>query len=149
MLAAIIYLSEQTIPFNETTLKKLSEKSHHNNSLVDVTGFLSFKNGIFYQYLEGDLNEVKKIVKVIETDSRHKVLYKFNFSTLKKRIFNKWGMKYYAYNKENYFDHDNLVRDILEVISENAGFESKFEAELIENLKYIRKNLHKHLPHLE
>jgi len=58
-------------------------------------------------------------------------------------------MKYYVYDKKINFDHDNLVRDILEVISENEGIEGRFEMELIENLKYIRKNLHKHLPHLE
>lgn len=149
MLTALIYLSQQNIPFDVFSFKKLSEKAHQNNNLVNVTGFLSCKNGVFFQYLEGDLNNINYLFKKIEQDERHQIYYKFYFSKVKERIFNGWGMKYYIYNERNHFDHDNLVRDILEIIQENKSLEDRFEMELIENLKYIRKNLHKHLPHLE
>jgi len=149
MFTALIYLSERSLPFNELALKKLSEKAHQYNNTINITGFLSFKNGIFYQYLEGDTKLLKDLLKKIEKDKRHQVGYKFHFTKIQKRIFNDWGMKYYVYDKKSNFDHDNLVRDILEVISENESFEEKFEMELIENLKYIRKNLHKYLPHLQ
>lgn len=149
MFTAIIYLSEQIVPFDANNLKELSEKAKKYNHIIDVTGFLSYKDGVFYQYLEGHQGKIKDLLQKIESDKRHRVYYKFSLSKVRKRIFNDWGMKYYIYNKRNHFDHDNLVRDILEVVRENTGLENRFEMELIENLKYIRKNLHKHFPNIK
>jgi len=39
MFTALIYLSQQMVPFDELALKKISEKAHQYNSIINITGF--------------------------------------------------------------------------------------------------------------
>lgn len=140
MLNSLIYLSKESIEFTVPSLKKLSNTSDERNRQLNITGFLSWKDGFFYQYLEGEQDRIDELYDKIKNDTRHEILYFLSFSNKHHRIFNDWGMKYYMFDEQVNFDHDALIRSILEVLSYGINIEANLETDLLENLKYIRKN---------
>ncbi len=71
MFYYLVYVSSATVPFSTQDLADLLVVSRNNNSKLDITGILLYKEGNFLQLLEGDENEVKKLYSKIELDVRH------------------------------------------------------------------------------
>jgi len=75
-------------------IARILAKSRKNNARLDVVGGLLFGDGYFLQCLEGDARIVQNLYSKIETDSRHRDVTVLLQSTIHKRTFDAWSMKY-------------------------------------------------------
>jgi Sensors of blue-light using FAD len=73
---------------------RILAKSRKNNARLDVVGGLLFGEGFFLQCLEGDARIVQNLYSKIETDTRHRDVTVLLQSSINKRTFGAWSMKY-------------------------------------------------------
>lgn len=91
---ALAYASEATCHFGEDELSQLSRLAAHENAKADVTGYFFFKDNLFFQYLEGDVEKVKDLMDKISNDPRHSVSRQIVFGNIPNRLFADWQMRY-------------------------------------------------------
>ena len=86
------YVSTEAVKFSEEALVALLSEARNANADRDVTGLLLYREGSFYQVLEGSESAVMATFHDIEGDSRHKeVRILFNGET-DAREFADWKM---------------------------------------------------------
>ena len=86
------YVSTEAVKFSEEALVALLSEARNANTDRDVTGLLLYREGSFYQVLEGSESAVMATFHDIEGDPRHKeVSILFNGET-DAREFADWKM---------------------------------------------------------
>jgi hypothetical protein len=86
------YVSTEVVKFSEEALVALLSEARNANADRDVTGLLLYREGSFYQVLEGSESAVMATFHEIEGDPRHKeVRILFNGKT-DAREFADWKM---------------------------------------------------------
>ena len=86
------YVSTEAVKFSEEALVALLSEARNANADRDVTGLLLYREGSFYQVLEGSESAVMATFHDIEGDPRHKeVRILFNGET-DAREFADWQM---------------------------------------------------------
>jgi len=95
----LVYISQATFEDDITSLvrpevNRILLQSRKNNPILGVVGALYYKNGYFFQVLEGSKSDVDNLYKKVEQDPRHK-----NVKVIKNRLidrtgFTNWSMKY-------------------------------------------------------
>ena len=91
---SLVYVSSATVPFSKQDLQELLVKSRRNNTALEVTGLLLFKDGNFMQVLEGDERNVTAVYQRILLDTRHAgsmILLKQHIAA---RDFADWSMAF-------------------------------------------------------
>ena len=86
------YVSTEAAPFSQTDLIELLAVARSSNDERGVTGLLLYREGCFYQVLEGEELSVQKTFSEIEQDPRHhdvRVLFK---GETESREFAEWQM---------------------------------------------------------
>jgi len=77
MLAWVIYISKSRIS-SESAIEKIEtlvQRAQARNMLLGITGSLIYTGSMFAQVLEGPLTALEKLVRVIQADPRHDVLF--------------------------------------------------------------------------
>ena len=87
-----IYVSSAVEPMSNEDLKKLLHTCRINNERNRITGMLLYKRGHFMQVIEGDEESVSKLMKIIETDVRHKNIDILRSGYIQSRDFPNWSM---------------------------------------------------------
>ena len=88
----LVYMSRETSPTTKEDLEKILEVSRRNNSQVDITGILLYKNGIFFQVLEGPEDAVQETYARIDVDPRHDEVELISEEEITERDFPQWEM---------------------------------------------------------
>ena len=91
-LKHLIYYSVPTT-FDEETIEEILLKSRQNNAQSNMTGALICRSDLYFQYLEGPIDEVNKTFKKIELDNRHKNIQKIKEDETTRRLFASWAMR--------------------------------------------------------
>ena len=86
------YVSTETDPFTNTRLVELLETARRVNSERNVTGLLLYREGSFYQVLEGSETDVKRTFADIERDPRHEAVQILFDGATDVREFPDWQM---------------------------------------------------------
>lgn len=104
----VAYASDiRAIPaLQSNTFLDIQRQSAINNEKAWVTGFLCFKNGKFFQYIEGELLTVMNLYQVIQQDPRHKNIQTLATGELDKPIFHSWAMYCLYFDKSQ---HETLL----------------------------------------
>lgn len=68
--------------------------SRRNNARQAVVGGLYYGNHRFFQYLEGEEDEVRAVYDRIQQDDRHRNVKTLLDEPLQQRTFDNWSMKY-------------------------------------------------------
>ncbi|MCB0323462.1 MAG: BLUF domain-containing protein [Bdellovibrionales bacterium] len=110
-LVAVAYSSVACRSFSEAELFELSQQAAARNLLLEVTGYLHFKAGTFFQYLEGQSGSVADLMESIRRDPRHKVVNEVDLGLLTERAFPSWSMRYLPQHQ--------LVELSLDVVAEH------------------------------
>jgi hypothetical protein len=74
------------------TLRAILAASQQNNKRDELTGFLLFDQGWFYQILEGDHDQVISTYNRIQKDPRHENIRLMDRRQLPRRSFPQWSM---------------------------------------------------------
>ena len=143
MIYSLIYRSESTSPFTKDQLEELEALSNRNNSGKGITGYLSYKDNTFFQYIEGERREILGLFSKIGLDDRHKIDFEYRFPYRIDRIFEDWSMKVYSPILGRDLNHDDLVRSTMDIIARNSMLGAAFEKHLESNLLHIRRYMSK------
>lgn len=92
--------------FGKTVFTDICQTSSEHNRLVAVTGFLFFKKGQFFQYLEGTEAHVRALYQTICQDKRHKNLRVLLEGYQETRLFPDWAMHCF---KSGYQDEGEAI----------------------------------------
>ncbi len=91
---ALVYSSQSAAPFDETALLTLADHAAEKNRRLAITGYLNYRNGAFFQYLEGVRAPVLELMQTIAADERHQVSNIINLDEMPARRFANWSMRY-------------------------------------------------------
>ncbi len=91
---ALLYASIAKTKFDREKLSSLCEQSAASNLKLNVTGYLYYRDGRFFQYLEGEKNAVTNLMDRIREDPRHKVTQIIYDDCIVRRRFPTWSMRY-------------------------------------------------------
>ncbi|MGD9889617.1 MAG: BLUF domain-containing protein [Halothiobacillaceae bacterium] len=98
-LIQLVYISQATFADDKQSsvrpeVSRILLQSRKNNPAVDVVGALYYKNGYFFQVLEGARENVENLYNKIIKDPRHKNSKILINKTIERSGFNDWSMKY-------------------------------------------------------
>ena len=82
LLFNLVYASTVTDGVSSADVDDIISASHRHNTLVGITGILVLGSGVFFQWIEGPKKEVISLVKLIETDRRHKLMTVLSLSLI-------------------------------------------------------------------
>ena len=117
---ALIYLSHISQPIDKDDVIEIATKATAKNKQIDVTGFLSFRNKQFTQYLEGPSEAVLKLIKTIENDPRHEIKHTINLENQSQRHFANWSMRLItSQDQSRALPDDMLISTIKEIARAN------------------------------
>ena len=117
LLFNLVYASTVADGVSSADVDNIINASHHNNSLVGITGILVLGSGIFFQWIEGPKEEVMSLVKLIETDRSHELMTVLSTDEeIRERIFPSWDMELVD------ADHiQEVLRDALETARDDRS----------------------------
>jgi hypothetical protein len=78
----------------EPNVARILMASRRNNGKCKLVGGLYYGDNRFFQYLEGEQDDVRTTYERIKGDSRHRNITKLIDEPLKERTFSNWSMKY-------------------------------------------------------
>ncbi len=136
-LYRIVYYSRAALTMKDSEIFKIVEKAQVNNKKQNITGLLLYINDAFFQLLEGDEVEVKKLYHKIAQDERHESIRIVLQGKIGKRDFESWnmGLKIFTYQD---------IQDLKE-INQNQEFDlladlTEKQDLAIELMRYFYKN---------
>ena len=89
----LVYLSFANFDIGDKdVVSDILKSSTLNNSRLNVTGILFYKDGTFIQLIEGAKEVIKNLYKKISLDSRHEHLQIFWEGNSSQRSFPNWSM---------------------------------------------------------
>ncbi|ANQ49230.1 BLUF domain-containing protein [Flammeovirga sp. MY04] len=112
MIYSYIYSSASDENFNEEQLIKLHEAAAKKNKEFDISGYLTFKNDIFIQYIEGPEKSIKQLIENIKKDKRHHIKHDIVLPIREDRLFGDWSMRYIDYNSLIEIGYHELLETI-------------------------------------
>jgi Sensors of blue-light using FAD len=97
MQVSLVYRSRCKIPADHASfgsqMDAIEKAATRFNTAQSVTGVLIYKDGVFYQLLEGDFSSVTNAFNRIILDKRHDEIELITFSEIAQRSFNIWHMQ--------------------------------------------------------
>lgn len=91
-LSALIYRSTARSPFGPDELTDLADRSASKNASVGISGYLSYRDMRFTQYLEGPEPALAELMRAIRSDDRHTVDITVDLDVDERR-FPQWSMR--------------------------------------------------------
>jgi hypothetical protein len=90
----LVYVSSATRLFSRQEIGEILALSHRNNTRLDVSGILLYKDGNLMQLLEGDEDVVEALYARISHDPRHGGLIRMWDGIEEERQFPDWSMAF-------------------------------------------------------
>jgi len=92
-LVHCIYCSASTSAnFDQSGLESLLEECRRKNGEAGISGILLYRDGSFFQVLEGERGVVQALYNKISMDKRHSKTTKIVFEPIPERAFAAWTM---------------------------------------------------------
>jgi hypothetical protein len=113
---ALAYISRAKQQFNEPDLIGLAHQAAEKNRRLAITGYLNFRRGIFFQYLEGVETTVRELMDVIAADPRHEVLNVVPLGETPARRFADWSMRYITPNEFAVIHLEDVLEGVLKTM---------------------------------
>lgn len=103
------YLSSESFPYSEETIRHILNHSQKRNSELKITGILVYIEGTIIQILEGKKEDVITIFEKIHSDVRHTGVTKIIEGMHEKRVFPNWSMGFKSVKKEDCNSINNYI----------------------------------------
>lgn len=104
----MVYASRMTpkSAFTKHVFTDICDTSGRHNRAVGITGFLFFKNGKFFQYLEGEEAKVRGLYQKITQDPRNRQHMVLVEGYREQRLFPEWAMHCF---RKDYDDNSHEI----------------------------------------
>ena len=89
---SLAYVSDEEVAFDDASLRVLGERCSERNYANAITGYLSWQGGSFFQFLEGEEEAVRELMRSIIDDDRHAVGRIAELCLWEARLFADWDM---------------------------------------------------------
>ena len=86
------------------------------NAAHNVSGILLYKDGSFFQYLEGEREVVEALFERIKRDKRHYAVRLLLSNPINERVFNNWQMGFYEPSMDAIKLTDSCYADPLQTL---------------------------------
>ena len=94
LLFNLVYCSRASAALTDANIQEIVSAAQKNNARQQITGWLVFSSGIFFQWLEGARDEVKRLMTIIAADPRHNtVIVLSETEEIRERLFSDWDME--------------------------------------------------------
>jgi hypothetical protein len=113
---ALAYISRATQQFEEPDLIGLAHQAAEKNRRLAITGYLNFRRGIFFQYLEGVETTVRELMETIAADPRHEVLNVVPLGEMPQRRFSEWSMRYITPSEFSAIHLEDVLEGVLKTM---------------------------------
>jgi adenylate cyclase len=111
----IMYISTATLRLSGDEIDEIGRISSRNNLKVGITGILFSAHEFFFQILEGEEDEVDRILARIRSDPRHRdVLILKSEHDIAERLFFMWSMKTIRLDSAN-----DIILQAIRIMLEN------------------------------
>ena len=90
-------------------LIKIHKSSAKNNPGLGITGVLFYHNGNFLQVLEGEQEDLEKMMKILEKDTRHARITRIVDTKITKRGFPDWQMDVFNLDTDAVLERRDLL----------------------------------------
>lgn len=137
-LIRLAYASEATFDAQpvdkgvEPHVARILMTSRRNNAKVSLVGGLYYGNNRFFQYLEGEEEEVRRTFDRIKSDDRHRNIMTLIEEPIDARTFSDWSMKYVPLSED--------VSSFLQRHRLNSFHPQSFSAEQCEEMIQLIRN---------
>lgn len=130
----LIYHSKAAPGIGARDVKQILRECHKNNVRFGVTGALCFREGRFFQMLEGSREAVLGRYEVIRDDRRHAKVNLVQMKETEKKLFQNWSMLYAG---------DDAIEHVLSdsEVAKDTKIDRLEEEQFEEIFVYIRKNV--------
>lgn len=92
-LLSLIYVSTASAQIDDATVQQIAGTAAERNARLGVTGLLAYNSVSFMQLLEGEGEDVLKVMHGIERDARHANIVYVRQDTREKRECPDWSMR--------------------------------------------------------
>ena len=137
----VTYVSRMTLKAGITprTLSDIMTVAQRENSAHQITGFLCFGNGYFFQYIEGEKSAIEHLFGNIQRDGRNRDVTLKSKGVIEERLFQDWQML--MVNINNPETHEDVINTFLPVLS--AGSKAAAADKFVEVMQsqYHRRSL--------
>lgn len=131
-LMRVTYVSRSTFkPFGaqsgiEPNVARILSQSRRNNMHRNLVGVLYYGNGCFFQCLEGNSDDIEKLLESLRRDPRHRDLEILSREPIEYLSFMDWNMKYVSV--------DQKVQELLKQHQMKRFDPYQFNTEMIQQL---------------
>ena len=137
----LTYVSRMTLKAGVTprTLSDIMTVAQRENSAHQITGFLCFGNGYFFQYIEGEKSAIEQLFGNIQRDGRNRDVTLKSKGVIEQRLFQDWQML--MVNINNPETHEDVINAFLPVLP--AGSKAAAADKFVEVMRsqYHRRSL--------
>ena len=137
----LTYVSRMTLKAGVTprTLSDIMTVAQRENLAHQITGFLCFGNGYFFQYIEGEKSAIEQLFGNIQRDGRNRDVTLKSKGVIEQRLFQDWQML--MVNINNPETHEDVINTFLPVLS--AGSKAAAADKFVEVMRsqYHRRSL--------
>ena len=137
----VTYVSRMTLKAGVTprTLSDIMTVAQRENLAHQITGFLCFGNGYFFQYIEGEKSAIEQLFGNIQRDGRNRDVTLKSKGVIEQRLFQDWQML--MVNTNNPETHEDVINAFLPVLS--AGSTAAAADKFVEVMRsqYHRRSL--------
>lgn len=115
---ALAYVSRATHDFDDPALVELARRASDANRQLRITGYLNYKGGEFFQYLEGARTHVLELMEKIAADERHELINVIHLGEIETRRFSDWDMRYVTVNELGMIQLEDILQGVLKTMHE-------------------------------
>lgn len=109
MLISLVYVSRASHDLTEEELLTILDKSRKNNTALGITGMLLYRDRVFIQALEGEVDKIKTLYEKIAQDTRHRDVKLVSRRPIRERTFQEWSMGFKNLDNVDPKDHPGFV----------------------------------------
>ena len=137
----LTYMSRITLKAGVTprTLSDIMAVAQRENLAHQITGFLCFGNGYFFQYIEGEKSAIEQLFGNVQRDGRNRDVTLKSKGMIEQRLFQDWQML--MVNINNPETHEDVINAFLPIFS--AGSTAAAADKFVEVMRshYHRRSL--------
>jgi hypothetical protein len=133
-LCVVVCRSTAVRDLSAVQLDQLALASQARNRCESITGVMVYDDKHFFQWLEGPVDSVDRVMESIKNDSRHVDIDILDRQTIDHRSFSGWSMKLATSGRDLSSWHSGIVappRDVVEGLRDHPGCAAKILLKMV------------------